>query len=88
MFTMIDSKRQATKGIMIVQLSSETDLMGLLSPAFTGRPTTSESVVITGFSAAFVCHMILLVDGSLVPVVLVDEVIFSVSAFVVVELVV
>lgn len=88
MFTMIDSRRQAIKGIMIVQLSSETGLMGLLSSAFTGRPTTFESVVITGSSAASVCHAILLVDDSLVLVVLVDKVISSVSAFVVVELVV
>lgn len=83
MFTMIDSRRQAIKGIMIVQLSSETGFIGLLNSAFTGRPTTSASVVVASSSAAFV-----LVDDSLVLVVLVDNVTFSVGAFVMVELVV
>ena len=57
--------------------------IGLLNSAFTGRPTTSASVVVASSSAAFV-----LVDDSLVLVFLVDNVTFSVGAFVVVELVV
>ena len=57
--------------------------IGLLNSAFTGRPTTSASVVVASSSAAFA-----LVDDSLALVDLVDNVTFSVGAFVVVELVV